>query len=134
MSKIRIHNFSISIDGYGAGPNQNMDNPLGVGGLELHNWMFKTASFHKMIGEAGGAEGIDNDFVARGDVNIGAWILGRNMFGPIRGEWPDDAWKGWWGENPSSPSQTLYTDGRRNYIPFCNRRYPCCIGTGPPSG
>lgn len=101
MSKVRIHNFSISIDGYGAGPKQGMDDGLGVGGEELHNWMVKTASFHKMIGEEGGAEGIDNDFVARGDVNIGAWILGRNMFGPIRGEWPDDAWKGWWGENPS---------------------------------
>ena len=100
MSKVRILNFTISIDGYGAGPNQAVDNPLGVGGEELHNWMVKTATFHKMYGGAGGVEGIDNDFTARGMVNIGAWILGRNMFALSRGEWPDDGWKGWWGENP----------------------------------
>ena len=100
MSKVRILNFTISIDGYGAGPNQTMDNPLGVGGEELHNWMVKTATFHKMYGAEGGTEGIDNDFTARGVVNIGAWILGRNMFALSRGEWPDDGWKGWWGENP----------------------------------
>lgn len=100
MSKVRILNFTISIDGYGAGPNQTMDNPLGVGGEELHNWMVKTATFHKMYGGEGGTEGIDNDFTARGVVNIGAWILGRNMFALSRGEWPDDGWKGWWGENP----------------------------------
>jgi dihydrofolate reductase len=100
MSKVRIHNFSISIDGYGAGPNQAVDNPLGVGGEELHNWMVKTATFHKMYGGQGGAEGIDDDFTARGVVDIGAWILGRNMFALSRGEWPDDGWKGWWGENP----------------------------------
>jgi dihydrofolate reductase len=100
MSKVRILNFTISIDGYGAGPNQTMDNPLGVGGEELHNWMVKTATFHKMYGAEGGTEGIDNDFTARGVVNIGAWILGRNMFALSRGEWPDDGWKGWWGETP----------------------------------
>lgn len=100
MSKVRILNFTISIDGYGAGPNQTMDNPLGVGGEELHNWMVKTATFHKMYGGEGGTEGIDNDFTARGVVNIGAWILGRNMFALSRGEWPDNGWKGWWGENP----------------------------------
>ena len=100
MSKVRILNFTISIDGYGAGPNQTMDNPLGVGGEELHNWMVKTATFHKMYGGEGGTEGIDNDFTARGVVNIGAWILGRNMFALSRGEWPDDGWKGWWGETP----------------------------------
>ena len=100
MSKVRILNFTISIDGYGAGPNQAVDNPLGVGGEELHNWMVKTATFHKMYGGEGGVEGIDNDFTARGLVNIGAWILGRNMFALSRGEWPDDGWRGWWGENP----------------------------------
>lgn len=100
MSKVRILNFTISIDGYGAGPNQAVDNPLGVGGEELHNWMVKTATFHKMYGGEGGVEGIDNDFTARGVVNIGAWILGRNMFALSRGAWPDDGWKGWWGENP----------------------------------
>ena len=100
MSKVRILNFTISLDGYGAGPNQAGDSPLGVGGEELHNWMVKTATFHKMYGGKGGVEGIDNDFTARGVVNIGAWILGRNMFALSRGEWPDDGWKGWWGENP----------------------------------
>lgn len=100
MSKVRILNFTISLDGYGAGPNQAVDSPLGVGGEELHNWMVKTATFHKMYGGEGGVEGIDNDFTARGVVNIGAWILGRNMFALSRGEWPDDGWKGWWGENP----------------------------------
>lgn len=100
MSKVRILNFTISLDGYGAGPNQAVDSPLGVGGEELHNWMVKTATFHKMYGGQGGVEGIDNDFTARGVVNIGAWILGRNMFALSRGEWPDDGWKGWWGENP----------------------------------
>lgn len=100
MSKVRILNFTISIDGYGAGPNQTMNNPLGVGGEELHNWMIKTATFHKMYGGEGGVEGIDDDFTARGVVNIGAWILGRNMFALSRGEWTDDGWKGWWGDNP----------------------------------
>ena len=100
MSKVRVHAFSISIDGYGAGPNQNLDNPLGVGGLGLHSWIFETRTFHEMIGKDGGTMGTDDDFAKRGFENIGAWILGRNMFGPIRGHWPDDEWKGWWGKNP----------------------------------
>ena len=100
MSKVRILNFTISLDGYGAGPNQAVDSPLGIGGEELHNWMVKTATFHKLYGGEGGEEGIDNDFTVRGLSNIGAWILGRNMFTLSRGEWPDDGWKGWWGENP----------------------------------
>jgi dihydrofolate reductase len=100
MSKVKILNFTISLDGYGAGPNQSMENPLGQGGEELHNWMVKTATFRKMHGGKGGDEGIDNDFTVRGFDNIGAWILGRNMFGPSRGAWPDDGWKGWWGEDP----------------------------------
>ena len=100
MSKVRILNFTISLDGYGAGPNQAVDNPLGVGGEELHNWMIKTATFQKLYGGEGGDEGIDNDFTVRGLTNIGAWILGRNMFTLSRGEWPDDGWKGWWGDNP----------------------------------
>jgi dihydrofolate reductase len=100
MSKVRILNFTISLDGYGAGPNQTMENPLGLGGEELHNWMVKTATFRKMYGEEGGDEGIDNDFTVRGLSNIGAWILGRNMFTLSRGAWSDDDWKGWWGENP----------------------------------
>ncbi len=100
MSRLRIHGFSISIDGYGAGPAQDLENPLGVGGSALHQWVFPTRSFQQMIGRDGGATGVDDDFAARGFENIGAWILGRNMFGPIRGEWPDETWKGWWGDTP----------------------------------
>jgi dihydrofolate reductase len=100
MSKLRIHNFAISLDGYGAGPHQDLDNPLGVGGLALHEWVFATRTFQQIHGEDGGVGGIDDDFVARGFANIGAWILGRNMFGPVRGPWPDDTWTGWWGDNP----------------------------------
>jgi len=100
MSKLRVESFSISLDGYGAGPTQSIDNPLGVGGAALHEWAFATQTFQKMFGNAAGATGVDDDFAARGFSNIGAWIIGRNMFGPIRGEWPDDQWKGWWGDNP----------------------------------
>jgi dihydrofolate reductase len=100
MSKVKVFNFTISLDGYGAGPNQTMENPLGAGGEELHNWMVNTATFQKMYGGTGGTEGVDNDFTMRGLANIGAWILGRNMFTLSRGEWPDDGWKGWWGDNP----------------------------------
>ena len=100
MSKLRVHAFSISLDGYGAGPNQDADNPLGIGGLELHKWLRGTRTFGQLFGGGGGATGLDDDFVSRGFENIGAWILGRNMFGPLRGAWPDENWKGWWGENP----------------------------------
>ena len=100
MSKLRVHSFAISLDGYGAGPNQDLSNPLGVDGKALHEWAFATRTFQQMFGKEGGATGIDNDFAARGFENLGAWILGRNMFGPIRGPWPDDGWKGWWGDNP----------------------------------
>ncbi|HEY2953712.1 MAG TPA: dihydrofolate reductase family protein [Candidatus Eisenbacteria bacterium] len=100
MSRLRVHGFSISLDGYGAGPDQGLDHPLGKGGLALHDWMVGTRSFQKMIGKDGGETGVDDDFTARGFTNIGAWILGRNMFGPVRGPWPDDKWKGWWGDDP----------------------------------
>ena len=100
MSKLRVHSFGISIDGYGAGPNQGLDNPLGVGGLALHDWMVSTRTFQQMYGNGAGATGTDDELTARGFVNIGAWILGRNMFGPIRGAWPDNRWTGWWGDNP----------------------------------
>ncbi|HMC14311.1 MAG TPA: dihydrofolate reductase family protein [Albitalea sp.] len=100
MSKLRVQSFAVSIDGYGAGPNQSLQNPLGVGGMALHEWAFSTRTFQRMFGNDGGASGIDDDFAARGFANIGAWILGRNMFGPVRGPWPDDSWKGWWGNNP----------------------------------
>ncbi len=100
MPKLRVHGFTISLDGYGAGPNQDLNNPLGIGGGALHQWIFPTRTFHKIFGRAGGSTGADDEFAARGFENIGAWILGRNMFGPIRGPWTDDSWKGWWGDNP----------------------------------
>ncbi len=100
MARVTVRSFSISIDGYGAGPQQSLENPLGVGGKALHEWAFATLTFQRMFGKDGGATGIDDDFAARGFENIGAWILGRNMFGPVRGPWPDETWKGWWGENP----------------------------------
>jgi dihydrofolate reductase len=100
MSKVRVNCFAISIDGYGAGPRQDRTNPLGVGGEALHQWFVPTRTFQAMSGGQDGTTGIDDDYARRGIENLGAWILGRNMFGPIRGEWPDDSWKGWWGENP----------------------------------
>src|ERR1700722_11204811 len=100
MTKLRVHSIGLSVDGYGAGPQQDIDHPLGVGGLALHQWVFATRTFQRMHGKEGGVTGIDDDFAARGFHNIGAWIIGRNMFGPIRGEWPDEKWKGWWGDNP----------------------------------
>jgi dihydrofolate reductase len=100
MPKLRIHAFTLSLDGYGAGPNQSLDNPLGVGGEALHGWMTKTRTFRRMYGDGDGTTGVDDDFAARGFENIGAWILGRNMFGPVRGDWPDDSWRGWWGDEP----------------------------------
>ena len=102
MSRLRVESFTISLDGFGAGPNQDIDHPLGVGGTSLHRWAASTRTFQRMVfgTEGGSAEGIDEEFAARGFSNIGAWILGRNMFGPIRGPWPDESWRGWWGENP----------------------------------
>src|SRR5882762_505827 len=100
MSKLRVQSFAISIDGYGAGPNQDLQNPLGVRGPELMEWFFNTRVWRKMHGHADGETGVDNGIAEQGFAGIGAWILGRNMFGPIRGPWPDDAWKGWWGDAP----------------------------------
>ncbi len=100
MARLRVQSFSISIDGYGAGPGQSLNDPLGVGGPALHGWAFATRTFRRMFGQAGGSTGVDDEFAARGFENVGAWILGRNMFGPIRGPWLDDQWKGWWGDVP----------------------------------
>src|SRR5688500_688502 len=99
MSRLIVHSFTISLDGYGAGPNQTKETPLGEGGEELHEWLVRTRFFKQMIKQEGGATGIDNDFAERGMANVGAFILGRNMFGPIRGPWPDESWRGWWGKN-----------------------------------
>jgi dihydrofolate reductase len=99
MSKLRVNCFTVSLDGYGAGPDQSLEEPLGVGGESLHEWMFPTRAFRQMSGKDG-TTGTDNDFVVLSFENAGAWILGRNMFGPVRGPWPDETWKGWWGDNP----------------------------------
>jgi dihydrofolate reductase len=107
MSRLRVESFSISLDGFGAGPNQSLEHPLGVGGHALHKWAFTTRTFQQMFGNDGGATGVDNDFAVRGFTNVGAWILGRNMFGPIRGPWPDENWKGWWGNNPPYHTQVF---------------------------
>jgi dihydrofolate reductase len=100
MSRVRVECFTISVDGYGAGPDQSVDNPLGVDGEALHDWIVSTRAWRQMHGKEGGTTGLDNDFAARGSKKVGAWIMGRNMFGPIRGPWPDMNWKGWWGKNP----------------------------------
>jgi dihydrofolate reductase len=100
MPKVRVHAFSISLDGYGAGPGQDLANPQGVGGLANHEWAFATRTFRQMFGREGGSTGVDDELVMRGFAGIGAWIIGRNMFAPTRGAWPDDTWKGWWGDNP----------------------------------
>jgi dihydrofolate reductase len=100
MSRLRVHTFSITLDGYGAGLHQDLENPFGAGGMVVPQWMFTTRTAQKMFGNDAGETGIDDDFVIRGFDNVGAWILGRNMFGPMRGAWLDDAWKGWWGDNP----------------------------------
>jgi dihydrofolate reductase len=100
MSKIKVTAFGVSLDGFGAGSNQDIDNPLGVKGPDIFEWMFHTKRFYKMTGQEGGDEGVDNDFVEKSFENVGCWIMGRNMFGPIRGNWPNEEWKGWWGDDP----------------------------------
>lgn len=100
MTRVRVESFTISLDGFGAGPNQDVDNPLGIGGTGLHQWFIPTQTFQRNHGGSDGTTGIDDDFAARGFANVGAWIIGRNMFGPVRGPWPDLNWKGWWGDSP----------------------------------
>jgi dihydrofolate reductase len=100
MPKLRVCSFSVSLDGYGAGPDQDLQNPLGRGGLALHEWAFSTRTIRRMFGQDGGSTGVDDEFAARGFHDLGAWILGRNMFGPVRGPWPDASWRGWWGDEP----------------------------------
>ena len=100
MSKVRIAAFGLSMDGFGAGPAQSLEHPMGVGGMTLHEWALHTRTFKRMQGAEGGSTGIDEEFAAAGFANVGAWILGRNMFGPVRGNWPDESWQGWWGDTP----------------------------------
>src|SRR3954462_3440059 len=100
MSKIRVASFGVSLDGYGAGANQSLENPLGMRGPEIMEWFFPTRVFQRLYGKAPGETGVDNSMAEAGFANLGAWILGRNMFGPVRGPWPDESWKGWWGDEP----------------------------------
>ncbi|HWU14095.1 MAG TPA: dihydrofolate reductase family protein [Caulobacter sp.] len=107
MSKVRVGGFSISLDGFGAGPEQSLEDPLGKGGETLHQWMFGTRFFHTMVGREGGSDGVDQAYAHRAMSGFGAFILGRNMFGPVRGPWPDGSWKGWWGANPPYHAPTF---------------------------
>jgi dihydrofolate reductase len=100
VSKLRVHNLSVSLDGFAAGPDQDLEHPGGVGGERLHEWAFATRSFQEQHQGSGGETGLDDDFIAAGTAGIGATIMGRNMFGPVRGPWGDDSWRGWWGEEP----------------------------------
>lgn len=100
MTKVRVDGFTISLDGFGAGPGQTLEDPMGGRGGLLHGWLRGTKTFHDMVGAEGGSTSADNDFAIKGFENVGAWIMGRNMFGPVRSDWPDDEWKGWWGPNP----------------------------------
>jgi dihydrofolate reductase len=100
MARLRVHNFTISLDGFAAGPRQGPDSPLGEGGLQLHEWIFQTRSFQDLRGQSGGEIGVNNDFFRARTAGAGATIMGRNMFGPVRGPWPDESWRGWWGEDP----------------------------------
>ncbi|MDX1439791.1 MAG: dihydrofolate reductase family protein [Rubricoccaceae bacterium] len=108
MARVRVESFAISLDGFGAGPEQNLDNPLGKGGEKLHEWFYPTHTFQTaVLGNDEGSTGVDEEFASRGFENIGAWIMGRNMFGPIRGPWPDLNWKGWWGDEPPYDCQVF---------------------------
>ncbi|MGE5175113.1 MAG: dihydrofolate reductase family protein [Hyphomicrobiales bacterium] len=119
MSKLRVDSFGVSLDGFAAGPNQDLEHPLGVRGLELMEWYFSTRCWRRMHGEEGGETGVDNEVAERSFANLGAWILGRNMFGPVRGPWPDESWKGWWGEEPPYHVPTfVLTHHPRDPIPM----------------
>ena len=115
MTKVQVRGFSVSLDGFGAGPEQSLENPLGKRGGDIFQWFLGTKTFRAMTGQQGGSEGVDEKYAAASMAGFGAFILGRNMFGPIRGEWPDDQWKGWWGENPPYHTPTfILTNYRRD--------------------
>jgi dihydrofolate reductase len=107
MPKVRVAGFGVSLDGFGAGSEQSLNDPLGTGGPEIFQWFFHTKTFCAMHGHEGGSLDVDNDFARRSMENFGAFILGRNMFGPVRGPWPDNSWKGWWGDNPPYHTPTF---------------------------
>ena len=125
MTRVRVEGFTVSLDGYGAGPNQDINNPLGLGGTELHQWLIRTRTMQRtLFGKDDGTAGVDDAFAARGFQGVGAWILGRNMFGPIRGDWPDTHWKGWWGDNPPyhAPVFVLTHDALNVLCSYFNQR------------
>ena len=138
MSRLCVRAFSVSLDGYGAGPDQSLENPLGANGMNLHQWAFKTRTFRKMFGQDGGDTDVDDEFAARSFTNVGAWIMGRNMFGPIRGKWPDENWKGWWGSNPPyhvpvfvlTHHARAARHGGRNDLSFRDGRHPVRLAAG----
>jgi dihydrofolate reductase len=143
MPKVRVNAFGISLDGYGAGRRQDIDNPLGVGGPELFEWFFATRTWRQMHGKEGGSTGVDNEWATRAMENVGAWILGRNMFGPIRGPWPDEAWRGWWGDEPpyhvpvfvlTHQRAELDRNERRHDVPFRDGGNPRGIAARKGSG
>jgi dihydrofolate reductase len=113
MSKLRVSSFAVSIDGFGAGPDQDLQNPLGVGGVALMEWFFPTRTWRRMQGLEGGETGVDDQIAAQAMVGLGAWILGRSMFGPVRGPWPDESWKGWWGDEPPYHTPATHVNLRR---------------------
>ena len=141
MSRVRVASFSVSLDGYGAGAGQSLEHPLGRGGEPLHQWFLPTRTFQRMVlGNDDGTTGPDDEFAASGFASVGAWILGRNMFGPVRGPWPDDSWKGWWGAEPAVPRAGVRAhppraraarDGGRDDLPLRHRRHRGGAGAGP---
>ncbi len=119
---LRVHCFSISVDGFGAGPRQTLEAPLGEGAEKLHEWIFGTRAGREMVGQTGGSEAVDHQYMLHSTQNLGAWIIGRNMFGPVRGPWPDDSWRGWWGDEPP-----YHTDV---FVLTHHRRAPLVMGGG----
>ena len=134
MATVQVRGFSVSLDGFGAGPEQGINDPLGKRGMELHQWFFGTKTFRAMRGEGGGSDGVDEKYAARSMEGFGAFVVGRNMFGPIRGPWPNESWKGWWGRASSLPcprvradlpqARTNRNEGRDD-LPLCNGRDRC---------
>lgn len=132
MAQVRVSAFSVSLDGFGAGVEQSLQQPLGAGGEALHGWMRGTRTFAQMFGQGGGSTGVDDEFAARSMAGVGAWILGRNMFGPVRGPWPDDAWRGWWGDEPPFRCPVfVLTHAARPLLEFANGTSFHFIATTP---
>ena len=131
MARVRVHSFGISLDGFGAGPRQDLENPLGVRGFELMDWFMPTRTWRAMQGMDGGETGVDDRMARQGFENVGAWILGRNMFGPVRGPWPDESWKGWWGDEPPYHTPVfVLTHHARDPIPMKGGTTFCFVTDG----